>query len=210
MEHYIEQEDRNAKILLMDLPKAFGAINRTVIWTTLYKKGLPAEMIKHIRRGHQGTRLAPKYKGMYGTPKGKNVGAFQGSPIRALLFTTYMDDVMDYLASLNRGAQLPTRIKQGRSQELVQEQLWDMVKNEERGAKYNEHQKIRTVKNNTINMPIQNSYARTAAPKQGQREQGEAHRRRQQQEGATKENEGEKFQHENNTYLMTNGAKWTS
>ena len=62
VEQYIHQAGNKAKILLMDLSKAFGAINRTLLWTTLYKKGLPEEMIKQIRRGHIGTRLAPKYK----------------------------------------------------------------------------------------------------------------------------------------------------
>ena len=66
VEQYIQQTGNKAKILLMDLPKAFGAINRAILWTTLYKKGIPEEMIKHIRRRHIGTRLAPKYKGRYG------------------------------------------------------------------------------------------------------------------------------------------------
>jgi len=63
VEQYIKRTDRRAKILLMGLSKAFGAINRTILWATLYKKGTPEEMTRHIRRGHQGTTLAPKYKG---------------------------------------------------------------------------------------------------------------------------------------------------
>ena len=70
----------------MDPPKAFGAINRTLLWTTLYKKGIPEETIRHIRRGHHGTRLAPKYRGRYGEAKANNVGVSQGSAISALLF----------------------------------------------------------------------------------------------------------------------------
>ena len=27
------------------------------------QKGVPGEIIRHIRRGHLGTRLAPKYRG---------------------------------------------------------------------------------------------------------------------------------------------------
>ena len=46
--------------------KAFGAIRRTLLRTTLYKKGIPGEMIRRIRRGHQGTRLSPEYRGRYG------------------------------------------------------------------------------------------------------------------------------------------------
>ena len=38
VEQYIEQADSKAKILLMGLPKAFGAINRTLLRANLYKK----------------------------------------------------------------------------------------------------------------------------------------------------------------------------
>ena len=61
----------------MDLSKAFATINRTLLWATLYKKGLPEEMINHIRRGHVGARLAPKYKGRYGKLSENNIGVFQ-------------------------------------------------------------------------------------------------------------------------------------
>ena len=69
--------EKKTKILLMDLSKAFGTINRTLLWTTLYKKGIPEEMIRRVRRGHTGTRLAPKYKGRYGKLNENNIGASQ-------------------------------------------------------------------------------------------------------------------------------------
>ena len=50
----------------MGLSEAFDTINTTLLWATLYKKEISEEMIKHIRRGHIGTKLAPKYKGRYG------------------------------------------------------------------------------------------------------------------------------------------------
>jgi hypothetical protein len=74
VDQYIKHAGNNAKILLMGLSKAFDTINRTLLWTTLYKKGIPEEMIKHIRRGHTGTRLAPKYKGKYGKLSENNIG----------------------------------------------------------------------------------------------------------------------------------------
>ena len=76
-EKYIEQEDKKGKVPVMDLSKAFGTINRTLLWATLYKKGLPEQMIRHIRRGHQGPRLAPKYRGRYGEAKENNIGVSQ-------------------------------------------------------------------------------------------------------------------------------------
>ena len=77
VEQYIKNTSKNAKIVLMDLSKAFDTINRTLLWTTLNKKGIPEEMIKRIRRGHTGTKLAPKYKGRYGKLNENNIGVFQ-------------------------------------------------------------------------------------------------------------------------------------
>ena len=90
--------------------EAFGATNRTLLWAALYKKGLPEEMIRRIRRGHQGTKLAPKYRGRYGEHKRNNIGVCQGSTLSALIFIIYLDDMMEGLAALNRRSQLPTRI----------------------------------------------------------------------------------------------------
>ena len=39
----------------MDPPKALGTVNRTMLWATLYKKGLPINQILHIRRGRRNT-----------------------------------------------------------------------------------------------------------------------------------------------------------
>ena len=50
---YIAHSARDAKILLIGLSNAVGATNRTLLWATLYKKGLPGEMAKHIRRRNQ-------------------------------------------------------------------------------------------------------------------------------------------------------------
>ena len=98
---YIENTDKDAKIVLVAISEAFGAINRTLLWATLYKKGLTEEMIRHVRSGHHGTRLTPKYKGEYGSPKENNIGVFQGSALRAILFIIYMGDLRGDLAALN-------------------------------------------------------------------------------------------------------------
>ena len=39
-----------AKILLMDLSEAFGCVNRSTLWTTLYKAGLPIHAIQNIQQ----------------------------------------------------------------------------------------------------------------------------------------------------------------
>ena len=63
IEQYIQEGTKGDQIRLMDLSKAFDTINRTQLWTSLYKKGLPLETTTHIRKGHQETKLCVKHKG---------------------------------------------------------------------------------------------------------------------------------------------------
>ena len=51
LESYLEHATPETHIVLTDLTKAFGKANREILWTTLYKKGIPLDMITHIRRG---------------------------------------------------------------------------------------------------------------------------------------------------------------
>ena len=78
VEQYIEQTDCEERVLLIDLSKAFGATSRTLPRTTLYKKGLPEEIIRHIRKGHRWARLSPEYSGRYGATEEDNIEVFQG------------------------------------------------------------------------------------------------------------------------------------
>jgi len=66
VEQYIQEGTKGSQIILMGLSKAFDTINRTQLWTALYKKGLPLENIVQIRHGHQNTQLCEKHKGQYG------------------------------------------------------------------------------------------------------------------------------------------------
>ena len=50
IEQYIQEGTGGNQILLMGLSEAFDTINRTQLWTTLYKKGLPLETITRIRK----------------------------------------------------------------------------------------------------------------------------------------------------------------
>jgi len=111
IESHLTQATPDTQLLLMGLTKAFDKVNRTIMWTTLYKKGIPIEMITHIRRGHLDTMLLPKTKRIYGKPTENNIGVFQGSAISALLFIIYQDDMMQDYEALNykRKSHLNTR-----------------------------------------------------------------------------------------------------
>ena len=50
VEQYIEQTDRKAKVLLMGLSKAFGAINRTLLWAALYNRATRRNDKTHQKR----------------------------------------------------------------------------------------------------------------------------------------------------------------
>ena len=89
------QNEKTKQLLLIDLSKAFDSIDRDILWTTLYEKGLPWDLIKQIRSGHCGNYLAPKYKGKIGGKINNNKGVFQGSPISPLLFIIYFAHVLE-------------------------------------------------------------------------------------------------------------------
>jgi len=110
VENYIQESNKDAQIILMGLTKAFGTINRTQLWTTLYKKGLLLENITQIRTGRQQTMLRAKHQGTYGPRQLNNKGVFQGSAISALLFIIYLDDMMEDYKEINYQAKLPTRM----------------------------------------------------------------------------------------------------
>jgi len=101
IEHFIQESDKGPQILLMGPSKAFDTINRTQLWTTLYKKGLPLEMITMIRQGHQNTTLYAKHQGAYGKQVTNNVGVFQRSEISALLFIIYLEAMVEDYRAMN-------------------------------------------------------------------------------------------------------------
>ena len=107
----------------MDLSKAFGAINRAQLWTTLYKKGIPLETIVHIRKGHRDAMLRAKHQGKYGDASKNNVGVFQGSAISALMSIIYLDDAMEDYEAINHKAKLISRQQIIRDTDMETKQL---------------------------------------------------------------------------------------
>ena len=66
IEERINHATQDTHILLMDLSKAFGAVNRSLMWASLYEKGLPVSPIQQIWRGHQNAKLMAKSHNQYG------------------------------------------------------------------------------------------------------------------------------------------------
>ena len=77
-----------------DIPKAFGGINRNKLWRILYGKGPLLEILRKIIQGRTGNIPHGENDGELGAEIINNKGAFQGSPISALLYITYADAVM--------------------------------------------------------------------------------------------------------------------
>ena len=84
-------------------------------------------MIKHIRRGHHGTKLAPKYRGRYGEAGGNKIWLFQRSAISALLFIIHSDDMMEDTAALNRRSKLQMGIIQDMPHGQNKKLLWGEI-----------------------------------------------------------------------------------
>ena len=82
-------------ITLLDLSKAFDRMNRQKMITILAEKGLPINMIKIIEIMHKNTKLKPKQNNKLGESTLNNMGCFQGSPLSALIFIIYADEMME-------------------------------------------------------------------------------------------------------------------
>jgi len=106
------------------------------------QKGLPIDMIKHIRRGHKNTTLLPKVKNKYGQATKNNVGVFQGSAISALLFIIYQDDVMEDYTALNHEENLTlkhTIERQKRNRPASEQPSQATIRNANQGKKTTIH-----------------------------------------------------------------------
>ena len=57
MEQYVQNSQNKEARVLMDLTKAFGAVNHTLLWAALYKTGIPNESILQLRQEHQNPTL---------------------------------------------------------------------------------------------------------------------------------------------------------
>jgi len=60
----------------MDISKAFGTVNRIILWAALYKVGIHVQTILHIRRGRIKTTLQENTTSNTGKVN-NNAGAFQ-------------------------------------------------------------------------------------------------------------------------------------
>ena len=75
-----EHRSKNTLNIHMDLPKALGALSRTLVLAALYKKGLPIRTTRKIAQCLQNTTLWCKEMGPYGTQVGNNVGVSKEHP----------------------------------------------------------------------------------------------------------------------------------
>ena len=120
------QNEQTKQLILIDLSKAFDSIDRNILWTILYKKGLPWDMIKQIKSGHMGNRLCPKYKGMIGPQMYNNKGVAQGSPLSPMVFIIYYGHMVeDYEAKLQRQYAIQKPLLTIRNQQAEHKWCWD-------------------------------------------------------------------------------------
>ena len=95
------KEDKNGELLLMDLSKAFDTIDRSLLWTALFRKGTPIKLIRILMEGRKETLLRVKNKGTYGPEERTSRGVFQGAAFSALGFIIYLCDMLDDSQALN-------------------------------------------------------------------------------------------------------------
>merc|ERR1711915_1092257 len=90
----LNDQDSERTITLMDLTKAFDRTNIQLLFNILIKKGIPIEMVRLIIKTQKNTQLQAREKNKLGEKQEINRGIFQGSPLLALLFIIYTDQMM--------------------------------------------------------------------------------------------------------------------
>jgi len=140
IQDFLDSRTNRGLIVLLDLSKAFDTVNRELLWTALYRKGLPIGLIKTIKQGHENTKLKVKINGNLGGYVENNIGVFQGSPLSALLFIIYLDDMMDDYEALNDLCNLRSRIenRMHNNEKATNEQI-QTLKNRRNAANDNEN-----------------------------------------------------------------------
>ena len=82
-------------MILLDFPKAFGNIERDILWTKLYEAGIPIDFAQTLRIGHEGNILRPKCDGYIGNGGTNNKRVPHGSPMSATLFIIYAERMIE-------------------------------------------------------------------------------------------------------------------
>ena len=84
IEHAIQTGHGELSLLLIDISKTFACVNRTLLWATHYKQGIPIKTIQYIRNGPKNTTLRCKDNDHYGPSTPNAIGFPQVSAISAL------------------------------------------------------------------------------------------------------------------------------
>ena len=108
IEQYIQEWAKNTQILLMDLAEAFDTVNRTQLWTALYKKGLPLEISPEFGEDAKTHNYVSSTEGNMEN-HAETMSEFPKDPQSARMFIIYLDDMMEDYEALNHRPRLPAR-----------------------------------------------------------------------------------------------------
>ena len=149
--HEQNGNDKYKSVTLLDLSKAFDRLNRKKMMTILAKKGIPEYILKLIYIAHKNTTLAPKQKNQIGKTIKNNNGCFQGSPLSALIFIIYADEMMEDYEKETRKTKKEKKIEKKEEKIRIRtkedEKNWTHYKMAELERKCNEKTKQKTYKN---------------------------------------------------------------
>ena len=62
----MRENDVTQQLILFDLSKACGNIERDILWAKLYEAGIPYNCVRILKMGHEGNKLMPKCDGYVG------------------------------------------------------------------------------------------------------------------------------------------------
>ena len=100
---YYQQNETDVYGVCIDASKAFDRVKHDKLFLLLIKRGLPAVIIRSLYDSYKRQCLCVKWKGELSEPFRTSNGIKQGSILSPVLFTVYMDELLNNLQNSGYG-----------------------------------------------------------------------------------------------------------
>ena len=90
----------------LDASKAFDRVNQKTLFSILEKRNLPPTLLRFLWSWYKGQSCIVKWNSCSSLPLGVSNGVRQGGVLSPILFTVYLDELLQHLAQLDIGCHL--------------------------------------------------------------------------------------------------------
>ena len=97
--------NRGSSVLgcFLDASKAFDLVNHEVLFQKLLKRGLPLPVVRFLSSWYHDQQMRVRWEQSLSSSFGVSNGVRQGSVLSPVLFSVYLDELLDMLSDSNVG-----------------------------------------------------------------------------------------------------------